>query len=317
MKKLIALFLVLLLIAIGCVYFFIPGNLVVNNVVALQCSLSGANRVMIQKENWKKFWPGDVHLTQEASFVHTDFFTCDNDTFHILKFLQNAVSISIAGDKTNVTSTLQILPLLKDSIVLNWGYTLTASTNPFTRIQQYRQAVRVKTNMATALNSIKKYLSSNENIYGLTIIRTSTVDTFLISTKTILDSYPTTDQIYSLLTKLQAYSKENGAVQTGYPMLNVTQPDLQHFIVMTALPVNKILPEKEDITNKRMIKGSFLTATVTGGNGTVNNAYQQMGQYFQDYNRTSMAIPFSYLITDRSKETDTSKWITKIYFPVM
>jgi len=42
----------------------------------------------------------------------------------------------------------------------------------------------------------------------------------------------------------------------------------------------------------------------------------EMNQYFADHNRTSMAIPFSYLITNRSEQPDTLKWITKIYAPV-
>jgi hypothetical protein len=41
-----------------------------------------------------------------------------------------------------------------------------------------------------------------------------------------------------------------------------------------------------------------------------------MDQYFKDYNRVAMAIPFEYLITDRLKVPDTSKWVTKIYCPV-
>ncbi len=317
MKKLIVAFLLLLLLALGCIYFFIPGKLVVNNIMALRCSPSVASRVMIQKENWRKFWIGDKHLTPQLSFADSDFFTYNDDTFRIAKLFQNAVLIGITADKTQISSTLQILPLFKDSIALNWGYTLAASTNPFERIQQYRQAVRIKANMATALSNIKNYLSKNENVYGFTIFRTSTVDTFLISTKLKLNTYPTTEQVYSLLTKLQFYAKENGALQTGYPMLNVTQSDAEHFTIMTALPVNKILPGNGDITYKRMIPGSFLTATITGGRGTIDNAYQQMQQYIQDYSNTAMALPFMYLVTDRSKETDTSKWVTKLYFPVM
>ena len=120
-----------------------------------------------------------------------------------------------------------------------------------------------------------------------------------------------------MIAKLQAYVKENGALQTGYPMLNVSHPDDKQYAVMIALPVNKILAEKGDIVYKRMIPGGFLTTTVTGGNGAVTNAYHQMEQYFQDYRNTAMAIPFMYLITDRSQEKDSSKWVTKLYFPVM
>jgi hypothetical protein len=35
-----------------------------------------------------------------------------------------------------------------------------------------------------------------------------------------------------------------------------------------------------------------------------------------DYQQTAMAIPFESLVTDRSREPDTLKWITNIYVPV-
>jgi hypothetical protein len=41
-----------------------------------------------------------------------------------------------------------------------------------------------------------------------------------------------------------------------------------------------------------------------------------MQQYFADYKRVAMAIPFEYLVTDRETETDTTKWVTRIYAPV-
>jgi len=36
-----------------------------------------------------------------------------------------------------------------------------------------------------------------------------------------------------------------------------------------------------------------------------------------DYQRAIIAIPFQMLITDRTKETDSTKWITRLYYPVV
>jgi hypothetical protein len=59
-----------------------------------------------------------------------------------------------------------------------------------------------------------------------------------------------------------------------------------------------------------------LRAEVKGGNATVEEALHQMKIFISDYQKTAMAIPFESLVTDRSKEPDTSKWITRIYTPV-
>jgi hypothetical protein len=65
-----------------------------------------------------------------------------------------------------------------------------------------------------------------------------------------------------------------------------------------------------------MVPGKFIVTDVVGGSHTIAQTYQQIHHYFQDYRRTSMAIPFEYLVTDRQQVTDTSKWLTRIYAPV-
>jgi hypothetical protein len=64
------------------------------------------------------------------------------------------------------------------------------------------------------------------------------------------------------------------------------------------------------------VPGNFLAAQVLGGEGTVRNALTSMQDFISDNGKTSMAIPFSYLITNRMDEPDTSKWITQVYMPV-
>ena len=317
MKKLIAVLLLLFVLLIAGIYFFIPDIIVVNNVAPVHCSLPGAARTVIQKENWKKIGNGTAHFTAQKLFNSNDFFLYNTDTFRIVQLLQNALQIDISNRNMKVNSTLLLLPLTQDSIVLNWNYKVAASTNALIRLQQYQQAVHTKKNMTAVLTNIASFLNKNENIYGFPITQTSTNDTSLISTKSVLNAYPSTGQIYSSIEKLKTFAKDNGAAETGFPMMNVTQINKQFYMLMTALPTDKMLSANGDIAYKHMVPGRFLTMTVVGGNETVNYAYYQMQQYIQDYNRTSMAIPFLYLITDRSKETDTSKWVTKLYFPVM
>jgi hypothetical protein len=63
--------------------------------------------------------------------------------------------------------------------------------------------------------------------------------------------------------------------------------------------------------------GNILITEVKGGPASIKKAFNEMETYITDYRRTAPAIPFQSLITDRSKEPDTSKWVTKIYYPVM
>ncbi|HLL44934.1 MAG TPA: hypothetical protein VK369_17410 [Segetibacter sp.] len=86
---------------------------------------------------------------------------------------------------------------------------------------------------------------------------------------------------------------------------------------MVAIPVNRLLESNRQFVFKRMVPGNILVSEVNGGVFTVQEARRQMDNYVEDNELTSPAIPFESLITDRLKEKDTSKWITKLYYPIL
>jgi hypothetical protein len=65
-----------------------------------------------------------------------------------------------------------------------------------------------------------------------------------------------------------------------------------------------------------MVLGNILEAEVRGGEAAVQNGIEELENYKEDHEKTSPAIPFQLLVSDRSKEPDTAKWITRLYYPV-
>jgi hypothetical protein len=107
-------------------------------------------------------------------------------------------------------------------------------------------------------------------------------------------------------------------METGFPMLNIYKTDSVNYLTRVAIPVDKKLPSSGNISYKWMLGGgNILVTDVRGGPFSIDSAFQQLEYYVHDYNRTSPAIPFQSLVTDRSKVPDTTKWITRLYYPVM
>lgn len=155
-----------------------------------------------------------------------------------------------------------------------------------------------------------------EHVYGLNIQRTRVTDSLLVTTKITGQKYPATEEYYDLIKKLQNYMAANEAAPVNYPMLNIAEIDSNNFVTTVAIPVNKVLPDKGAILFKRMFSGNILTAEVKGGVFVIEEGFKQLNHYISDYQLVSPAIPFQSLVTDRLMETDTSKWITKLYYPV-
>ncbi len=53
-----------------------------------------------------------------------------------------------------------------------------------------------------------------------------------------------------------------------------------------------------------------------GGRSVSDSAMKKMELFASDHRLFNIALPFLSLITDRTKEKDSSKWVTKIYYPV-
>lgn len=302
MKKAIIAFAILLIIFIACVYILIPSKLYVSAIAEMKAPVNGVYRCVNNGYEWHKWLNEPTDKIQKKIIVTSSFI--------------NVVNILIYNGKDSINTTMNLLPLTNDSMAVQWKFLMTTGFNPFAKISRYNEAVQLKKNMDRILSQLKSFVSKYDNIYGLSIHESSINDTILISTKTILTHYPTTNDIYALIDKLKKYAVQSKAQITGYPMYNVTKIEGDTVRLMTAIPINKELKQVDSIWPVRMVPGRFLTGQVTGGNATVKNALNQMQLYFADHNRTAMAIPFTYLITDRRQQPDTSKWITKIYAPV-
>jgi len=170
--------------------------------------------------------------------------------------------------------------------------------------------------MAAALNTMKPFLENEENVYGIKVSHTTVKDTLLIATRDTFSSYPSSENIYSLIRSLQDYARINDARESGYPMLDIKATGNGNFQTMVALPVNKELKSHAAILHKEMVPGNILVTEVTGGPYTVTQAFNNLQNFVTDHDMQSPAIPFQSLITDRLQQPDTTKWITRIYYPV-
>ena len=171
--------------------------------------------------------------------------------------------------------------------------------------------------MDNIFSKIKTYFSEEKNIYGLSIAHQLIVDSTFVFTQKISPVYPSTDFIYGLIARLRTYSKKYNVAETNYPILNISLLDSTNYLVKVALPVNKSVPSGTDIESKRMpVNVNILMAEVKGGPHTAEKAFEQLRLYISDHHAHIPGLPFFSLVTDRSKESDTTKWITRIYFPV-
>ncbi|MGI8597732.1 MAG: hypothetical protein ACR2KB_00620 [Chitinophagaceae bacterium] len=304
MRKIIIGILILLAVVV-IVYAFIPAVDKINSNIYIKSNYNNVTRSLHEKHMWEQWW--NEH--------HINDLIYEESNFALQNSFLNIAEVNIKESNSSGTSLITVLQLNRDSSIVEWKYNIPSSEAYNNKIKKYFRSKEIKKQFEQKLQDLKKFIENPVNIYGLNIQQEKVKDSSLISIRTTLTAYPATEDIYNLVAQLSEYIKESGAKETDYPMLHVMQSN-GRYEIMVAIPVNKNLPAKGNIQPKRMVLGNILVAEVRGGDETVRKGLMEFDNYVNDYGKTSPAIPFASLITDRRKESDTSKWITRLNYPV-
>ena len=305
MKKILITLVLLLVLALAAVYLFIPGKIKIYESVPVKATMTGVSRLLSNESKSHEWWPGG------------SAFDFNGKSYIINGHIFNAFDVTIIKEKDSLDSRINLVLLDDDSMSVDWSLELKTSTNPFNRFLQYKKAKEIQKDLNTILISLKQFAEIPENVYGIVVKKTIVQDSVLISTRRSFDHKPGVQEIDVMIQRLKAYIAQNEAVEKNYPMLNVMMIDNSDYQAMVAIPVDHELPATGEFAPKFLLKsGNILEAQVQGGPYTIEKAFTELENYRSDHNYTSPAIPFQLLVTDRSKEPDTTKWITKLYYPI-
>ena len=311
MKRwLLALVIFIILLSTALVYGLIPKKIIVSSSLYIHANASAVSRSLVNNNDWKKWWPSKGGNFSDSGFSHNQY------TFKIREKFYHAVRILIQTEGMSRESRINIFPVTKDSLYLFWKYEFQASLNPFSRFYEYRQAVNTKKEMDNILLSMKSFLVNKENVYGIKISQIMSRDSTLITTKFRTNDYPTTAEIYEAIYKLKDFAALNHARENNFPMKQTEKLKEGGYETMVAIPINKALANKGKFILKRYVPWKEMMGQVTGGDSTISRGFQHFKIFLQEYQYMQMTTPFESLVTDRSIEKDSSKWVTRFICPI-
>lgn len=312
MKKWIVISLFIIVAFILTAYVLLPGSIAMNRSSIINTTRSSLYRLLLSEKSIAQWWPGIIDSTASGKQ-----FILHNRSY---KFIDNNIAllpVTITYGREVIHSSLYLIQTDPDHVRLEWTATIPSNSNPFKKVSNYFDSKGISDDMDNIFSKMQSYFSDEKNIYGLNIAHQVIVDSTFIFTEKISSDFPSTEFIYDMIAKLRAYSKKFGVEETNYPILNISLVDSTNYLVKVALPVNKAVPYGGDIESKRMpVNVNILMAEVKGGQHTAGNAFEQLRLYISDHHLHIPGLPFFSLVTDRAKEADTTKWITRVYFPV-
>lgn len=313
MKRKIIVLVFIAAILLAGINFLIPSQLKIDETVFVKAKKNTVNRAINNIHLWKQWWPGAAGNTSISNAL-----SYNNTIYQPQLPGLYAIGIKVSQNSKSHKTIFSIVAYSADSVLLSWKGSIPVNGNPFTRISQYMHAKKINDDIKDILYAAQKFMNDPQNTYGIKITNEIVKDTLLLNTQAVFTHSPSTHEIYTLINKLTKAASDQKVAVTGYPMMNIAKEDSSKYLLRVALPVSKIIKEEHGIVIKRMIRGNILVSNdITGGSSAVEHASKQMMHYVQDFNKTLAALPFQSLITNRQLEQDSTKWITRIYCPVI
>jgi hypothetical protein len=312
MKKLLWILLLSLAVVVLASYVLIPETERVSKVAKIKANHNTIYRALTDKD----ILPRLLKSSPTSTVTNSKTFTYHSASLHFQERLNDIVEITIDQHGYQSKSFLKIVPLEKDTALVEWHMPLQMSKNPFIRIQQYWQAKAIKSNMTSFINDLDSFATQTESVYGNDIKRAKLTDSLLLTTKRVTKENPTPEFYYGLIKQLQDYATAQNANPVNYPMLNITPIEKDQYEVRVALPVNKEVPDNGSILFKRMVPGNILITEVKGGLQTIDSSFTRLSNYMSDHGLVAPAIPFQSMVTDRLANKDSNQWITKLHYPI-
>jgi hypothetical protein len=314
MKKWIVIAFSLVILFLVGIYFFIPDKIVVTRAIAANANQSGVYRFLSDASNWSLWWPDSSSTDKGANPVF------ESGGYRFEKTTQgyNSFEVIIKKNGAADSSVLHLFSWGIDSLTIEWGATINTGSNPLNKIRQFFKAENIGKKLEVILAAMQKYISNVKNIYGIDIKQEKMQIDFMVSIKKSFDRHPTTEDIYAEIDQIKKFIAQTQAIENNYPVLNISARDTAHFELVVALPVDRQVRNSGIFTERRMLKnGNLLVAEIRGGKNTVDSALKQIDIYARDHKYLNVALPFQQFMTDRIKVTDTSKWTTRIGYPIL
>lgn len=218
--------------------------------------------------------------------------------------LPTEIAIGAAGSSTSTTLTLTATSRLP--------------ANPWARLRETLAYGSVRADLDTLLARLANRFANPDELYRFHIERQQVSDATLVSLKQDYDHPPATEEVYALIARVQTHIAAKGARPTNHPMLNIYPREGGGGVTaQVAVPTDRELASEGPFLLKRMLPGgNILMAEVRGGRPSVDSCLQALEDYARDRNILSPAIPFQSLVTDRLAEKDSTRWVTRVYYPV-
>lgn len=288
--------------------YLLPTQKPTTETISVSMPVDAITRVVTNQKDWAKWFPGTK--------VNDSVYTYYESPITIHKVLMNGFKATMVNKGVEVDLDFSFMAdyNAKTSFTLNTVMKITY--NPLLRFKQFLSLNSVENDCKRLLYQMQDYFSDVKKVYGFPIEMQKVPNSSYVSTKQTYDHEPTTDEIYALIDEVNEFIDGVEVKIMNYPILNVFKEDSSSYTAMVAVATERDIPSIGKFMLKNMMLGNIVVCEVIGDKNVIRECNEAVKNYVQDHRKTSPAISFERLITNRRTVQDSTKWRTTINYPV-
>lgn len=296
---------ILLFVAIS---YLLPSQKATTETVTVRMPVDAITRVVTNQQEWDKWFPGEK--------LNNSTYTYYESPITIHKVLMNGFKATMLNKGMEVDLDFAFMADHNAQTSFTLNTVMKLSYNPFLRFKQFLSLNGVENDSKRLLYQIQDYFSDVARVYGYPIQMQKVPNSSYVSTKQTYDHEPNTDEIYALLDEVNDFIAGVEVKIVNFPIINIFKEDSASYTAMVAVATERDIPSNGKFMLKNMMLGNIVVCEVTGDKTVIQKCTEAVKNYVQDHRKTTPAISFERLITNRRTIRDSTKWRTTINYPV-
>jgi effector-binding domain-containing protein len=328
--KILLLSLLALIIILGVVAYALPSTLRIEKTIIIKASRELVFENVNDLRNWEKWFPLlNVDTAMEIKYFGNEKgegagFEWKSDKNRIgcgtLTIIASIPLDSIYAEIDFLNKGKGVTCyLFKDSdsgTLVCCDYEMKLGNNPVTRYMGLLIDRRLERDLQCGLDSLKKIV---EDIYALSQLpfKESQIKPFYyVGIREKIKPSEIARRMNMNFKELMTYVEKNKLKMTNAPFsicYSFTKDEVDY---EAGVPVENCKISTDKIKVKQLKISKVIIADYYGPYSGLGKEYEAIGKWIVDNKKKVSGAPLEMYITDPVTEKDTSKWLTKIYYPI-
>ena len=260
----------------------------------------------------KWYLPFSSSDTSNLKILGKDRLLVDNSELSITKLTGLRSEYKITENNQSGNIVFDLVPVNADSTMVILSYESTI----WNKLLANKMVI---TNAEKSLHNLKEYFEDTKKMYGYEIEKAEVTDTAFLFRSSLVSNANKKESFKMQFESLIQFAKEKDLGYTGTRIFYFNPFGKDSIHLFTSIGITNT--DRSKFNEKFLLKqmpyhGRLLTAYYQGSINNVNRVINALEQYRTDNTMTSMAIPFTKLITEGIEFDDNQVIQAKVFYPV-